>query len=81
MRVRCWLHTTYVSDGGNGWEPGEGVSHELTEAEAERLLELFSYEDWEDGPRCLLDVLAKDQREELQPRLLVRRRRRPFDSQ
>lgn len=35
------------------------VEHKLTETDAQRLLEALTTEDYEDAPRCLLDVLGE----------------------
>lgn len=48
--ARCWGHVDPVK---GCYHKDYTVEHEFTEAEAVRLLEWMSNEDWEDGPRCV----------------------------
>jgi hypothetical protein len=69
ITARCWGHADPVENPlvwrGTGYEPERPtrsytVTHEFTAEQAVRLIEFMSFEDWEDGPRCLLAVLAED---------------------
>ncbi len=44
-RVRCPIH---------------GAEHEYTDDEVQKLLLFMQVEDWEDGPRCLREILDED---------------------
>ncbi len=54
--VKCPLY-----DGGGTFgcvpDPNHPAGHTFTPEQAATLLRWMSAEDWEDGPRCLLDVL------------------------
>jgi hypothetical protein len=56
VHVKCPLH-----DGIHGRvaDPSHPAGHSYTQEQVHSLLWTLSAEDWEDGPRCLLDVLAE----------------------
>lgn len=54
MTVDCPIHTGV--DGFAG-DVGHPATHSFTYRQLEALLRTLARDDWEDGPRCLLDVL------------------------
>lgn len=54
MYVTCSIHTGAY---GRVPDPSHPAEHSFTMAEVGLMLWFLSAEDWEDGPRCLVDVL------------------------
>lgn len=67
--VRCYGHYPPESSMTGDLSHDLEMSHEFHEvhgftlAQLVRFAELLSEEDWEDGPRCLLNILAEEERE------------------
>ncbi len=57
IEIECPIH--YGTPYGLVPNPTHPARHSFTYAQAQLLLSEFSTEDWEDGPRCLLDVLKE----------------------
>jgi hypothetical protein len=53
--VKCPLHEGID---GHFPDPSHPAGHSYTQEQVSALLWAMSSDDWEDGPRCLLDVLA-----------------------
>lgn len=61
MTVNCPIHT------GVGLvvpKPSHPATHSFSYEQVQALLYTLAADDWEDGPRCLLDVLAETEKGE-----------------
>lgn len=51
--VRCWGH---IDSQKKYFHVGYFHVHEFSHSDAVRMLEYMSKEDWENGPRCMIEV-------------------------
>jgi hypothetical protein len=64
IMINCAGHvdpTTVGSNGGHFYRHGYTEPHMVSLDQLKRAAELLSEGDWEDGPRCVLDILEHDQ--------------------
>jgi hypothetical protein len=56
VEIPCVIHTG--TEHGLVPDPTHAPTHSFTREQVVALLSTLAADDWEDGPRCLLDVLA-----------------------